>query len=71
MPTGLLVEWIKEAKTEIKALSEKYSSFREGEYEDLKVAFEKLRTEVRTRNRIIWGLIGVMLTLLGLILGLK
>lgn len=49
--TSVLSSWIQEVKTELKERKERY--------DELRIEFERLKTQVETRNKIFWALFAV------------
>jgi len=77
MPETILGQWISEAKSEIKesrrsfaALEKSFRDFKEIDFAQLRLDFEKFKVEIQTKNRIIWILVTVVLGASGSIIAL-
>jgi len=59
---NILATWINEAN--------KRMSKGEDKHDELRIEFERLRTEVKTRNKIIWAMVGITLAATGTVIAL-
>ena len=67
--TGLLAQWISEAKEEIRTNRDNLEKLR-GEHNTLKIEHERLKTKINTRTTIIWAAIGLAIALGGFVIAL-
>lgn len=77
MSETILGKWIAEAKAEIKenrtsihSIEDDFHSFKEDDHAKLRLDFENFRTEIRTKNRIIWVLVTTIIAASGTVITL-